>query len=87
MKYLPFFAVAAFESKIGMAMFVQLLGQEHITEETIPMKQTWHGHSAFRIEAGEAEILIDPFLSDNLSRDNGRSGYLTGKNSTQGGDL
>ena len=27
------------------------------------MKQTWHGHSAFRIEAGEAKILIDPFLS------------------------
>ena len=21
------------------------------------MKQTWHGHSAFRIEAGEAKIL------------------------------
>ena len=39
------------------------------------------------IEAGAAKILIDPFLSDNLSRDNGRSGYLTGKNSTQGGDL
>jgi len=35
----------------------------------------------------EAKTLIDPFLSDNLSRDNGRSGYLTGKNSTQGGDL
>ena len=51
------------------------------------MKQTWHGYFAFRIEAGEARILIDPFLSDNLSRDNGRSGYLTGKNSTQGGDL
>jgi L-ascorbate metabolism protein UlaG (beta-lactamase superfamily) len=51
------------------------------------MKQTWHGHSAFRIAAGEAKILIDPFLSNNLSRDNGRSGYLTGKNSTQGGDL
>ena len=50
------------------------------------MKQTWHGHSAFRIEAGEAKILIDPFLSDNPSRDNGWSGYLTGKNSTQGGD-
>ena len=50
------------------------------------MKQTWHGHSAFRIEASEAKILIDPFLSDNPSRDNGRSGYLTGKNSTQGGD-
>ncbi len=29
---------------------------------------------------------IDPFLSDNPSRDNGWSGYLTGKNSTQGGD-
>jgi len=29
------------------------------------MKQKWHGHSAFRIEAGEAKILIDPFLSDN----------------------
>jgi len=41
------------------------------------MKQTWHGHSAFRIEAGEAKILIDPFLSDNPSRDNGWSGYLT----------
>ena len=46
------------------------------------MKQTWHGHSAFRIEAGEAKILIDPFLSDNPSRDNGWSGYLTGKNPT-----
>ena len=29
------------------------------------MKLKWHGHSAFRIEAGAAEILIDPFLSDN----------------------
>ena len=51
------------------------------------MKLTWHGHSAFRLEAGAAELLIDPFLSDYLSRDNGRSGYLTGKNSKQGGDL
>ena len=34
----------------------------------------------------EGQILIDPFLSDNPSRDNGWSGYLTGKNSTQGGD-
>ena len=49
------------------------------------MKQTWHGHSAFRIEAGAAKILIDPFLSGNLSGDDW-SGYLTGKNSTQGGD-
>ena len=50
------------------------------------MKQTWHGHFAFRIEAGEAKILIDPFLTDNPSGDNGWSGRLTGKNSTQGGD-
>ena len=50
------------------------------------MKMTWHGHSAFRTEAGAAKILIDPFLSDNRSRDNGWSGCLTSKNSTQGGD-
>src|SRR6516225_7334251 len=30
------------------------------------------------------QLLIDPFLSDNLSGDNGRSGCLTGKNSTRG---
>jgi len=35
--------------------------REKFTEETIPMKQTWHGHK-------------------------GRSGYLTVKNSTEGGD-
>src|SRR5262244_2598993 len=50
--------------------------KRHITEETIPMKQAWRGHSAFRIEVGEAKILIDPFLSDNPSRDNGWSGAL-----------
>ena len=50
------------------------------------MKQTWHGHSACRIEAGEAKVLIDPFLFDNPFRDNGWSGYLSGTNSTQGGD-
>src|SRR4030088_2345003 len=37
----------------------------NMTEETIPMKLTWYGHSAFRIEAGAAKILIDPFLPDN----------------------
>ena len=63
------------------------LVKKQITEETIPMRVTWHGHSAFRLEAGAAKVLIDPFLSDYLSRDNGQSGYLTGKNSTQGGDL
>jgi hypothetical protein len=45
--------------------------QENITEETVPMK----------------EILIDPLLSNNPSRDNGWSGYITGNNSTQGGEL
>jgi L-ascorbate metabolism protein UlaG (beta-lactamase superfamily) len=50
------------------------------------MEQIWHGHSAFRIEGGVAKLLIDPFLSDNPSRDNRWSGYLTGKNSTPGGD-
>jgi L-ascorbate metabolism protein UlaG (beta-lactamase superfamily) len=59
-----------------MAMFVQILGHE----------ATCRDHSAFRIEAGEAKILIDPFLSDHPSRDNGWSGCLAGKNSTQGGD-
>ena len=50
------------------------------------MKQTWHGHRACRIQGRETEILIDPFLSDNTSRDNGGSGCLIGKNSKQGGD-
>jgi L-ascorbate metabolism protein UlaG (beta-lactamase superfamily) len=31
------------------------------------MKLTWYGHSAFRIEAGDAKILIDPFLTGNSS--------------------
>jgi L-ascorbate metabolism protein UlaG (beta-lactamase superfamily) len=31
------------------------------------MKLTWHGHSAFRIGAGAAKVVIDPFLSDNPS--------------------
>jgi L-ascorbate metabolism protein UlaG (beta-lactamase superfamily) len=50
------------------------------------MKLTRLGHSAFRIEAGAAEILIDTFLFDHPSWDKGWSGYLAGKNSTQGGD-
>jgi L-ascorbate metabolism protein UlaG (beta-lactamase superfamily) len=50
------------------------------------MKLTWHGHSAFRIEAVAAKILIDPFLSGNPSWDKGWIGYPAGKNSTQGGD-
>jgi L-ascorbate metabolism protein UlaG (beta-lactamase superfamily) len=51
------------------------------------MKLTWLGHSAFRIEAGAANILIDPLLSDNPAGDKGWSGYRTDKNSTQRGDL
>lgn len=39
------------------------------------MKLTWRSHSAFRIEAGAAKILIDPFLSDNPSWDKGWIGY------------
>src|SRR5690606_12965418 len=31
------------------------------------MKITWFGHSAFRLEFGEAVVLIDPFLSGNPS--------------------
>lgn len=31
------------------------------------MKLTWFGHSAFRIEFGDARILIDPFLTGNPS--------------------
>ena len=31
------------------------------------MKITWYGHSAFRVEAGGAKILIDPYLTDNPS--------------------
>ena len=50
------------------------------------MKPAGRGRSTFRIEAGGAKILIDPFLSGNPSKDNGWSGYLTGKISTQAGD-
>lgn len=35
------------------------------------MKLTWYGHSAFRIEAGESVILIDPFLTGNPSWNGG----------------
>jgi L-ascorbate metabolism protein UlaG (beta-lactamase superfamily) len=42
------------------------------------MKITWYGHSAFRIEAGNARILIDPFLSDNPSWSGGWEGPAEG---------
>jgi L-ascorbate metabolism protein UlaG (beta-lactamase superfamily) len=50
------------------------------------MKLLWHGHSAFRIEAGATKILIDRFRSDNPSWDKGWIGYRARKNSTPGGD-
>ena len=51
------------------------------------MKRTWCGHSAFRIQAGDAGIFIDPFPGDNPSRDGEWSGDCNkGKISTRGGD-
>jgi L-ascorbate metabolism protein UlaG (beta-lactamase superfamily) len=50
------------------------------------MELTWYGHSAPRIEAGAAKILIDPFLSDNASWDKGWwIGSRAVEDSTQGG--
>ena len=55
------------------------------TEETISIKLTWYGHSAFHIEAGAAKVPIDPFLSDNPSWDKGWIGSRAGEDSTRGG--
>jgi hypothetical protein len=60
-------------------------GKRQMTEETISMKPTWHGRSAFCIEAGAAKILIDPFLSDNPSWDKGWIGSPASEDSTRGG--
>lgn len=35
------------------------------------MKLTWYGHSTFRIDEGDAHILIDPFLTGNPAWDGG----------------
>ncbi|QBK30446.1 metal-dependent hydrolase [Roseitalea porphyridii] len=42
------------------------------------MKITWYGHSAFRIDHGDARILIDPFLTGNPSWDGGWEGPADG---------
>lgn len=42
------------------------------------MKLTWYGHSAFRIETGNAKILIDPFLTGNPSWNKGWEGPAEG---------
>ncbi|MDN2564733.1 metal-dependent hydrolase [Aquibium sp. A9E412] len=42
------------------------------------MQLTWYGHSTFRVESGDARILIDPFLSGNPSWDGGWEGPAEG---------
>lgn len=42
------------------------------------MKLTWYGHSAFRIETGDVNILIDPYLIGNPSWDGGWEGPAEG---------
>lgn len=42
------------------------------------MKITWYGHAAFRVEAGDARILIDPFLTGNPSWGGGWEGPAEG---------
>jgi L-ascorbate metabolism protein UlaG (beta-lactamase superfamily) len=42
------------------------------------MKLTWYGHSAFRVEVGDARILIDPFLSGNTTWAGGWEGPAEG---------
>ncbi len=42
------------------------------------MKITWYGHSTFRIETGNARILIDPFLTGNPSWSGGWEGPAEG---------
>ena len=49
------------------------------------VKLGWYGHSAFRIEAGAAKILIDLFLFDNPSWHKGWIGSRAGEDSTRGG--
>src|SRR5919106_1809177 len=69
----------------GLSIPATSPAKRQMTEETIPMKLTWYGHSAFRIEAGAAKILIDPFLSDNPSWDKEWIGCRAGEDSTRGG--
>ena len=42
------------------------------------MNVTWYGHSAFRLETGAAQILIDPFLEGNPSWGKGWEGPAEG---------
>jgi hypothetical protein len=69
----------------GLSIPATFPAKRQMTEETIPMKLTWYRHSAFRIEAGAAKILIDPFMSDNPSWDKEWIGSRAGEDSTRGG--
>ena len=42
------------------------------------MKISWYGHSTFRIESGNAKILIDPYLEGNPSWNGGWEGPAEG---------
>ena len=42
------------------------------------MKLTWYGHSCFKVEAGGATILFDPYLEGNPSWDGGWEGPTQG---------
>ncbi|MGN6548436.1 MAG: metal-dependent hydrolase [Pararhizobium sp.] len=42
------------------------------------MKIIWYGHSAFRVEVGEAKILFDPFLEGNPAWSGGWEGPADG---------
>jgi L-ascorbate metabolism protein UlaG (beta-lactamase superfamily) len=42
------------------------------------MKITWYGHAAFKIEVGQASILIDPFLTGSPSWSGGWEGPAKG---------
>jgi L-ascorbate metabolism protein UlaG (beta-lactamase superfamily) len=45
-----------------------------IQEKGIPLKLTYHGHSAWEIEIGATRVWIDPFLTDNPLADVGPDG-------------
>jgi hypothetical protein len=77
------FAIRCFlgNSLLGMGPAVSL-SCDRCTEK----KQMTTVIPHFALRRPSARILIDPFLSDNPSWDKGWSGYLTGENSTQGGD-
>ncbi len=49
------------------------------------MKRKWYGDAAFRVEAGAAKILINPFLFGIFSRDKWWIGCRGGEDRTQGG--